>query len=147
MGRIRKPELQTLADEWSPVVRELLDQLGKKIWPPKKERPSLLQKPRLITRYSLEGPAQRGNELAWALSHTTRPSSFDDTGRLTEGEREFWLVTLRPGDPPTFRIEGAQVIADIPADREALRKALRRARKMGPKVQTFYGNKGPLSHR
>lgn len=147
MGRIVDPGLQTLADQWSPVVTSLLDALGSRVWPPKKQRQGLFRKPILIYRYSLEGPAQREGKLVWALSHTARPSSFDDRGVLGQGEREFWVITLSPGSSPRFTIQGSDVQPDIPADAEVLREALHAAQQAGPKREVFYGNKGPLSHR
>jgi hypothetical protein len=147
MGRITDPGLQALAEAWSPVVLELLDEVGQRVWPPHKERRGLFGKPVIITRYSLEGPAQRSGQLLWALSHTSQPSTFDEYGTLSEGEREFWLVALQPGSPPLFSVEGARLHERIPVDSEALLKALNDSRKEGPKTERFYGNKGPLSHR
>jgi len=127
------------------VVFEVLDELGKRTWPPVKERQGLLSRPNLIARYSLEGPAQRGNEIVWALSHTSRPSTFDVDGKLTKGERQYWLVYLRAGEPLTFRVEGKTTLDGISADRWALREALKQADH--PVIEAFYGNKGPLRHR
>jgi len=145
LGRIGDPALRALAETWTPVVFEVLDELGKRTWPPLKERPSLLSKPNLIARYSLEGPAQRGDEIAWALSHTSRPSTFDDQGKLTKGERHYWLVYLRTGEPLTFRVESKTTLDGIPANQQALQNALKQAK--DPVTETFYGNKGPLRHR
>jgi hypothetical protein len=140
--------LQSLAKAWSPVVLGALDELGKQSWPPLSERRGLLGKPRpTVTRYTLEGPKQRGNEFVWALSHTSRPSVFDDNGILTIGERHFWLVFLGTGSPSTFRIEGAEGLDEIPAEPQELKIALQRAGEVGPRVESFYGNKGPLTHR
>ncbi len=147
MGRIRQPELRDLADKWKPTVHELLDEMGRRTWRPKKERNWLFGETRVILRHSLEGPLPRGDAVAWALSHTSIPSSFDAQGTLSEGLREYWILSLELGPPPTFRIEGAESITNIPADERSLRQALVRARKQGPKVESFYGNKGPLSHR
>ncbi len=146
MGRIVDRNLQALADQWSPTVRELLDEIGRQTWPPLKQRRGILGGSVLISRYSLEGPVQRNGELFWALSHTSKPSSFDDRGVLSEGERQFWLLALHPGDPPCFRLEGAAVHDSVPANAVVLREALHRARQAGPKIEAFYGNKGPLSH-
>ncbi|GEM_PF-3102924 len=147
MGRITEPQLRVLADEWTPVVLELLDEMARRVWPPVRERRGMFSKSTLITRYDLEGPAQRDGKLVWAVSHTSRPSAFDDYGQLSEGERQFWLVTLMPGSPPFFCVEGAQAHERIPVDKDALRQALNQAYREGPKTERFYGNKGPLSHR
>lgn len=147
MGRIREPELIRLAEEWSPVVHELLDEMGQRVWPHKKIRRSLFSRPEIIVRYTIEGPVQRGSAIAWSLTHTSKPSAFDSSGVLSKGERQFWLVTIHPGTPPQFAVEGAQTQAQIPVGREALFQALQQARKDGPMVQEFYGNKGPLSYQ
>ena len=145
MGRISDPPLRALAKTWTPVVFEVLDELGKRIWPPVKERPGLLGKPIVITRYSLEGPVQHGDEIVWALSHTSKPSTFDAQGNLTEGERLFWLVHLRTGRALVFRIEGRMIVDGVLANQRDLRDALKQAEPY-PIVETFYGNKGPLRH-
>lgn len=145
MNGIEDPDLRALAEEWSPLVMELLDALGRAVWPPKKFRRWLLDKPQTLMRYMLEGPARQGDSVVWALSHTSRPSSFDYYGRLTPGERHTWVIRLSPGSQPEFTVEGAQTHDHVPADRDALRAALDAAKSAGPRVQTFYGNKGPLS--
>lgn len=147
MGRIREPELQALAEKWSPIVTALLDQLGQQVWHPKKVRRSLFVKPQVIIRHLIEGPTQRSGKVLWSLSHTLVPSAFDDSGTLTKGEREYWLVALQQGDPPTFLVSGKETIENIPAGERALEQALKQAQVQGPKVESFYGNKGPLSHR
>ena len=147
MGRIQEPALRDLADRWSPIVQELLYEIGQRVWPPKKIKRSIFSKAEFIMRFSVEGPVQFGDRAAWALSHTSRPSGFDSSGTLSKGEREFWLLTLENGNPPLFRIEGASVEERIPASRENLLDALNSARKHGPRVETYFGNKGPLSHR
>lgn len=147
MGRIHNPALQTLADQWSDVITELLDRLGEQTWPPRKIRRGLLKKPEIVKRHLVEGPAQRGQGLVWALSHTSRPSSFDEEGNLSQGERHYWLLYLEVDSPPIFRIEGAGNVDDVPASRQNLERALEAARQQGPKIELFYGNKGPLSHR
>jgi hypothetical protein len=147
MGRIREPELRALAERWSPVVRSLLGELGEKTWPPVKIRYNLLRKPRVIERHLIEGPVWQGRRLAWALSHTNKPSVFDDRGRLTQGERKYWVVALASANPVSFRVEGAGVVEGIPAEESALREAIEAAGRQGPKVGSFYGNKGPLTQR
>jgi hypothetical protein len=147
MGRISNPTLNALADQWSPVVHALLERTGAQHWPAKKERRSWLAKPKKVIRFGIEGPAPYEGGAAWALYHTSRPSTFDAQGVLSEGKRMFWLVELRPSDPPTFSIEGADAINGIPLEERALEKALSTAQKTGPKVETFVGNKGPLGHR
>jgi hypothetical protein len=148
MGRIHEPGLRTLAEQWSPVVVDALSELGLQTWPPIKERQHLLAKPRTIQRFLIEGPARRGEGIVWALSHTSKPSYFDSQGRLTEGERKYWLVTLRTDqEPPAFEIQGAQTTNGIPLEEQALAAAVKNAGKAGPKIDNFYGNKGPISHR
>lgn len=147
MGRIREPALRELAEQWSPIVQELLREIGQRVWPPKKIKHSLFSKPEVIIRFSIEGPVEHGNRAAWALSHTSRPSTFDVSGMLSEGEREFWLLTLENGNPPLFHLEGALLEERIPASRDRLLEALNSARKAGPRIETFFGNKGPLSHK
>src|SRR5690348_9190019 len=102
MGRIREPELQSLSERWSPILSEMLQDLGDKAWPPKKIRKSLFSRAEIIRRYTVEGPAQWGSLLVWAVSHTSRPSAFDNHGNLTKGEREFWLIKLESGPSPLF---------------------------------------------
>jgi hypothetical protein len=147
MGVIRDRDTRALAETWSPVVCEILEKIGQRCWPPKKERQGLLARPKKVARYGIEGPTPHGDGVAWALYHTSRPSSFDSHGTLTEGEREYWLVTLHPGAPPTFSVRGADAINAIPLDRSALQQALAAAQEAGPRVEVFLGNKGPLSHR
>jgi hypothetical protein len=147
MGRIREPVLRELADQWAPIVQELLHEIGQRVWPPKKIKQSLFSKAEYIIRFSIEGPVEYGNRAAWALSHTSRPSAFDASGTLSEGEREFWLLTLENGSPPLFHLEGASIQERIPANRDQLLDALNSARKEGPKVEPYFGNKGPLSHK
>lgn len=146
MGRIRDSELAVLAEKWSPVVVELLGEIGNHVWPPKKIRRSLFSRAELVPRFSVEGPLQREQAVVWAISHTIKPSTFDDAGNLSEGEREFWLVKLEAGNPPMFTIEGAQKQDHLRADRDLLMQGFQRARKEGPKSERYYGNKGPLSH-
>jgi hypothetical protein len=146
VGRINDIELQQLAEQWSPVVYDLLHDLGRRVWPPLRTR-RMLVKVRLIPRYLVEGPAQWDDMLVWAVSHTSNPSSFDERGRLSKGERACWLVMLNQGESATFSIEGKQIISGITADREGLAQALSQAAQSGPKSETFYGNKGPLSQR
>jgi hypothetical protein len=146
VGRIHDPDLQHLADHWSPVVHELLHDVGQQIWPPIKLR-RMLVNVTTVARYVVEGPAQWGSALIWAVSHTTNPSSFDEQGRLSRGERAYWLVKLHPGNPAFFIVEGAQVITGVAADRDAVTLALKQAVQSGPKCENFYGNKGPLCHR
>ncbi len=145
MGRILDPQLRNLADQWSAVVQELLDGIGSRSWPPRKVRRSVFGKPELVVRYVQEGPVQRGNRIGWAVSHTSRPSTFDDQGNLSEGERQYWIVWLEAGTPALFTVEGSQIETGIPAERGALSQALMRSWKAGPRQQRFYGNKGPLS--
>jgi len=147
MGRIREPELQGLAEQWSSTVYEMLRSLGDQRWPPKKIRRGLFSRPEIIQRYTVDGPTQWGNTLVWAVSHTSRPSAFDDSGNLTKGEREFWIIKLDRGPTPLFSIEGAEILSDIAADRNALSEALEQAQRSGPRVEEYFGNKGPLSHR
>jgi hypothetical protein len=147
MGRIANSALRRLADQWSPIIHELLHNMGTRQWPPLKQRQSLFGKPVLISRYNVGGPVERDGQLVWALSHTSRPSSFDERGILSQGERQFWLVTLQSDDPLRFRIEGASAHHAIAATIPSLREALIRAERDGPKVEAFYGNKGPLHHR
>jgi hypothetical protein len=144
--RIDDLELQALAEQWSPVVIGLLHEIGQRVWPPLKTR-RMLVRVNIVPRYLVEGPAQWGDSLVWAVSHTINPSSFDDQGRLSKGERACWLVMLHPGQPPTFTLEGRQIATGIPAEQDALAPALSQAVQTGPKSETFYGNKGPLSQR
>jgi hypothetical protein len=147
MGRIREPELRALAERWSPVVRSLLDELGERMWPPAKIRYSLLRKPCVIKRHLIEGPVRQGRRLTWALSHTSKPSVFDDRGRLSQGERKYWILTLDSTNPASFHMEGTGVVEGVPAEESALREAIEAAGQQGPKVDNFYGNKGPLTQR
>lgn len=143
MGRI-SPELESLADEWSPIVIDLLKRLGQDIWPIKKRRRSLFAKAETVIPYSIEGAVQQGGALRWSVFHTSRPSAFDDRGMLSKGQREYWLITLDSG---LFTIEGLEIIRDVPVTVDALTQAVTIAQQFGPKVEAFYGNKGPLSHR
>src|SRR5687768_8825730 len=143
MGQL-SPELQPLADEWSPIVSGLLKRLGQDVWPSRKRRRWLLAKAETVIPYSVEGPSPHAGGLMWSLFHTSRPSAFDDRGMLSKGQREYWLITLESG---FFTIEGAQILSGIPATVDALTQSLIEAQQSGPKVETFYGNKGPLSHR
>lgn len=140
-------EHQALINAWSPVVMAALNDIAGRRWPPHQEKRGLFRRPKLTARYALEGPLWRGGQVLWAISHTLRPSVFDRRGSLTEGEREYWIVALTAGEPPCFTIEGAQVLADIPADQAALQAGLDEALAAGPKHDRFYGNRGPLSHR
>jgi hypothetical protein len=146
VGRIDDLELQALAEQWSQIVKELLHEMGQRVWPPLKTR-RMLVRVNIVPRYLVEGPAQWGDSLVWAVSHTINPSSFDDQGRLSKGERACWLVMLHPGPPPTFTLEGRQIATGIAADRDALAQAVNDSVQSGPKSETFYGNKGPLSQR
>ncbi len=148
MGRIHESGLRRLAEQWSPIVIDTLSGLGTQTWPPVKKRRHILEKPRIIQRFLIEGPASSGQDIIWALSHTSWPSYFDDRGRLTEGERKFWLITLHADqEPPVFEIQGAQTFNSIPLDRQAFVKAVEKAGQAGPKVDHFYGNKGPITQR
>ncbi len=147
MGRIDDPELGKLVAEWSDTLLNALDEVGRQKWPPFKERRGLLAQPRQIIPFSLEGPVQIGSQVCWALSHIQEPSTFDETGALSPGRREYWLIGLCPGRPVVMTIEGAQTVS-VTLDTQAdWRAALEQAVRTGPKLQTFYGNKGPLSHR
>jgi len=145
VGRIQEPGLQSLVGFWSPLVKTALEQMGSQNWPPHQERRGFLKRPKPIPRFMIEGPAQRGGEILWAVSHTVSPSAFDQRGRLSQGQREYWIVGLETGGSPRFRIEGAEAIEGIPADQDAFQEALVRALAVGPKQNTFYGNRGPLS--
>lgn len=147
MGRIHEASLKGLVDSLSPVVKAALAALGGQVWPPYQQKRGLLRKPALVPRFMLEGPVQRGDEVLWAVSHTRKPSTFDAHGDLLQGEREYWIVALKAGEPPHFRIEGAGRLDGIAADAASLTEALQKARVEGPKYNTFYGNKGPLSQR
>jgi hypothetical protein len=121
--------------------------MGKQVWPPFREKQGLFQKARMIDRFLIEGPVQRGSELWWAISHTNSPSTFDDEGNLTKGKRECWVLSLKDSPLVVLRIEGAAIQSvhlDSPA---TLRNTLDEARKKGPREDVFYGNKGPLSQR
>jgi hypothetical protein len=147
VGFIQEPELKTLVDLWSPVVVAALEKMGDTAWPPYREKQGLLRKPRLIPRFTLEGPIQRGADILWSVSHTVRPSFFDQHGHLTKGQREYWIVALSTGEPASFRIDGAHTINISATDSDALRQAIGEAQAAGPRQNTFYGNRGPLSHR
>jgi len=138
---------EVLIETWSPVVMAALQDIGTQYWPPHQEKRGLFRRPRLVPRFTLEGPTLRGGEVLWAASHTLKPSVFDTRGSLTEGEREYWIVGLACREPPCFRVEGAQHRADIPARAETLQAALLEALAAGPKHDSFYGNRGPLSQR
>lgn len=147
MARIPEPGLQALLGTWSPRVMAALQAMGSQRWPPYQEKQGFLKRPKLIPRFAVEGPLERGGEVLWAASHTLSPSAFDKHGRLTQGEREYWIIGLSSGEIPCFRIEGAQVLEGIPAREDALQAALAEALASGPKRDQFYGNRGPLSHR
>lgn len=147
MGRITEPSLQSLAIEWNENIRHELNELAKKMWPPLRESQGLFQKPRVIDRFILEGPVQRAGELVWAVSHTSSPSTFDDDGNLTEGRRECWILAIAEGSPAAFRLEGSTTHTGELTNLKALKIVLERAYKEGPRQDTFYGNKGPLSQR
>jgi len=138
---------EALIKTWSPVVIAALQDIGGQRWPPHQEKRGLLRRPKLIARFTVEGPLRSGSEILWAASHTLRPSVFDKRGSLIEGEREYWLVGLSCGESPCFRVEGAVQVRDIPARTDALKAALLEALAAGPKQDRFYGNRGPLSHR
>jgi len=146
MEKIIEPDLQPLIDTWSPIVVAGLNQLGDQRWPPHQEKQGFLKRPKVIQRFAIEGPIQRGDEVLWAVSHTISPSTFDIRGNLTEGEREYWIVVLSAKDVPVFRIDGAQSDAGIPAKEDRLQAALDEALAAGPTRDKFYGNRGPLSH-
>jgi hypothetical protein len=148
MGRIHESGLRRLAEQWSPIVIDALSELGSQNWPPVTQRRHLLAKPRIIQRFLIEGPAPRGKDIVWAVSHTSKPSYFDDKGRLTEGERKHWLVTLHTGQkPPVFEIQGVQTFNNVPLDKQAFVEAIKKAGQAGPKIDTFYGNKGPITQK
>jgi hypothetical protein len=147
VARIPEPELQSLVETWSPLVIAALTETGSRRWPPHREKQGFLKRPRLIPRFTVEGPVWRGGEILWAASHTLSPSAFDKRGSLTQGEREYWIVRLSTGEAPRFRIEGAQAIEDVPVREDTLQAALVEALAAGPKQDRFYGNRGPLSHR
>jgi len=147
MGRIEDPELQILSAQWSQLIVDALDKIGREMWPPFRERRGLLAQSRQVIPYSLEGPTVIAEQLFWAVSHITRPSAFDDKGNLSRGERAYWVISLKPGSPPIMTVEGAQAIS-LPLDPTTdWQSSLNRVVQGGPKVETFYGNKGPLSHR
>ena len=148
MGRIHESGLRLLAEQWSPIVIDTLSELGSQTWPPIKQRRHLLAKPRIIQRFLIEGPAPQGKDIVWAVSHTSKPSYFDDKGRLTEGERKYWLVTLHANqEPPAFEIRGAHTFNNVPLNEQAFVEAVRKAGQAGPKTDHFYGNKGPITQR
>jgi hypothetical protein len=121
--------------------------MGKQVWPPFREKQGLFQKARVIDRFLIEGPIQRGGELWWAISHTNSPSTFDDQGNLTKGKRECWVLSLKNGSAVILQIEGATIQSVHLESPKTLRDALDEARKNGPRDDVFYGNKGPLSQR
>lgn len=147
MGRIADCDLRRLADQWSPIIRELLHEMGARRWPPVKQRQGLFGRPVVVNRHEVEGPMERDGQLIWALFHTSKPSCFDERAILSKGERQFWLVTLQPGDPLRFRIEGAFTYQTHSADSNSRSELLASAERDGPNVEAFYGNKGPLCHR
>ena len=147
MGRILDAELKALTDRWSPMVVHLLKDLGERQWPPKKIRRGLFKKPEFIPRFSLEGPVPYRGGVAWSISHTSLPSAFDEYGVLSEGQREYYLVLLQNGAPPSFCVEGDITQEDVQSDDDKLTHAIQEAYKHGPKHDLFYGNKGPLSHK
>ena len=147
MRRIADPVLQELAGQWAPRMRRLLDELGSRTWPPLKEKRGIFTPPASIVRFFIEGPGLRGDRILWAVSHTRRPSAFGLDGELSRGLREFWIVSLSAQSDPVFSIEGQQTVNSIPADENSLRQALLKTSEAGPQVQSFYGNKGPLSQK
>jgi len=147
MGRIVDPILKSLSDQWSPLIRRLLDDLGTQAWGTAKKRRGLFKKAESIKRHFVEGPEVWSGKLCWAVSHTSTPSTFDEYGDLSEGKREYWIVRLSVnGDSPTFMIEGKEKIDGIALDSSALYSAFEQAGKSGPQPDNFYGNKGPLTH-
>lgn len=147
MGRIQEADLRSLIEFWSPVVTAALEHMGSQRWPPHQQKQGFLKRPKLIPRFMVEGPVRRGGEVLWAASHTISPSAFDTHGNLSEGRREYWIVALVAGEPPHIRIEGAQTMEGILAESKAFQAALAEALAAGPRNDTFYGNRGPLSHR
>lgn len=147
MAQVEQPERQALLEAWSPRVIAGLQEIGKQRWPPYQLKQGFLKRPKAIPRFEVEGPIWREGEFLWAASHTISPSTFDKRGSLTKGEREYWLVGLSAGEAPEFRVEGAQAVGGIPASEDALQAALTEALASGPRRDTFYGNRGPLSHR
>ena len=147
MGQIQDPALQSLSVAWSQTFLDALDRIGREAWPLFKERRGLLGQSRTVIPYTLEGSIAVAGQVFWAVTHVSRPSGFDASGDLLRGERAYWLISLRPGGPPMMTIEGSKVInfpLDPSTDWQAL---LNQAVQAGPKVEEFYGNKGPLSHR
>jgi hypothetical protein len=147
MGRIDDAACQKLADAWSVRLLNALDELGCKTWPPFTAKRGFLAKPQEITPYSLEGPVQINGQVCWAVAHVRRPSSFSVAGTLSPGECDFWLIRLRPGDPPIMTIEGAETTSVAVSVGTDWQGVLEQAATAGPKREQFYGNKGPLRHR
>jgi hypothetical protein len=147
MGQMNDPVLKELAGQWTPRVRRLLEEVGNRTWPPLKEKRGLFNPPASIMRFLIEGPVLREDRILWAVSHTRRPSAFGLDGELTQGLREFWIISLSVQSAPAFSIEGQQAANSIPADENSLKQALLNASATGPQVQSFYGNKGPLSQK
>ena len=147
MGRINDPDCQRLAEEWSDRLLSALDDIGCRTWPPFIVKRGFLAKPQEITPYSLEGPVQIGAQVCWSVAHVRRPSTFNEMGILSPGERDFWFVCLRPGSPPTLTIEGAEVVRISLVAETDVQAALDQATDAGPKREEFYGNKGPLRNR
>ena len=147
MGRINDPDCQRLAEEWSDRLLTALDDIARNRWPPFIIKRGFLAKPQEITPYSLEGPVQMDAQVCWSVAHVRRPSTFNETGILSPGERDFWFVSLRPGSPPTLTIEGAKLFSLSLVAETDVQAALDRAAAAGPKHEDFYGNKGPLRHR
>lgn len=147
MAQDEQLDRQALLEAWSPRVIAALQEIGKQRWPPYQQKQGFLKRPKPIPRFAVEGPVLREGEILWAASHTISPSTFDKRGNLTKGEREYWLIGLSAGELPEFRVEGAQVVGGIPASEDALQAALVEALAAGPRHDTFYGNRGPLSHR
>ena len=147
MGRISDPACQKLAEDWSERILSALDELGRQTWPPFTVKRGFLAKPQIITPYSLDGPVQIGGLVCWAIAHISRPSTFNVVGNLSAGERDFWLVCLKPGSPPTLSVEGAKAVSREFAAETDLQTTLAQVAASGPKREEFYGNKGPLRHR
>ena len=145
MQRTINPDTQSLIDEWSPAIVEYLGNLGERTWPLKKIRHKPFKKPEIVVRHLVEGPEQRGEKIMWAVSHTLMPSSFSPSGILEEGQRAYWLITLEVAVPVRFTITGNEEITGI-LELQALEAAFKQAKESGPLVESFYGNKGPLSH-
>ena len=147
MGRISDPACQELAEDWSERILSALDDLGQKTWPSITVKRGFLAKPQVIVPYTLEGPMEISGRVCWAIAHIHHPSTFSVAGTLSAGERDFWMVSLRPGSPPSVTIEGAKVVDRHLSEERDWQAALDQAAAAGPKREEFYGNKGPLRHR